>query len=356
MKQRQKSKKILQSLKNLITGTPIESSISDLDRRAELLLRKLERGRLTNKNFNSLDKELKELLVKKVMKINEQKLKQNSKGNEKANKKLLKSAKGGSIVGILYSLLKGADINIEDKNGQSILHFAGLRDHLNIIKFLAENKYLREKIDWNVKDYVGDTFVHNAAYNGHLNIIKFLAENKYLRDKIDWNAKDNYGWTILHSAVSEDRLNIIKFLAENKYLREKIDWNAKDNGGNTFLHTTVYNNHQDIIEFFLSNNKNFELIKDSIYALNRDGHSVLGIATGEIEAYLISIRYNPFIGKMEKLEDYKKTYKEILKKLKTIENAKGIAKEKNFNENVFILGISLYFSENCDNKLLKFIS
>ncbi len=355
MKQRQKSKKILQSLKNLITETPIESSISDLDRRAELLLRKLERKELSDKEFNSLDKDLKELFIKKIMEINEDKLKQNPKGNEKANKKLLKSAEKGSIVGILYSLLKGADINTKDKEYLTILHKATLEDHLNIFQLFAENKYLGDKIDWNTKNNDGWTFLYMAASYGYLDIIKFLAKDKYLRDKIDWNAKDYAGDTFFHNVAYKGRLNIIKFLAKDKYLRDKIDWNTKNNDGWTILHKAVSRDHLNIIKFFFENKENFRLIKNSVYALNKEGYTILGIAGGEVETYLVNMRYNPFIGKVNRLEDYKEYYKELLGKIKTIEDAKKIAKENNFYEDVFIIGISLYFAENCDNRLLTFV-
>ncbi len=357
MKQRQESKKIIRSLKNLITNkTPIGHFASDPEKKVKSLLRKLERLKLTDEEFNSLDKELKELSVKKIMEINESKLKQNPQGNKEANEKLLKSAKEGSIVGILHSLMKGADINAKDNKGNTFLHLAVYENKMNIIKFLAENKYLRDKIDWNAKTNRGKTFLHLAAYNNRLSMIQFLAKDEYLRNIINWNAKDNDGWTILHQAASKNHQNIMQFLAKDIYLRNIIDWNAKDNKGNTLFHFTAFYDRLNIIKFFFENKDNFELIKDSVYAVNKYRRTILGIAGDEVEAYLVNIGYNPFIGKVDGLKNYKETYRELLEKIKTIEDAKRIAKENNFNEDIFIMGLPFYFAENCDNNLLNFIS
>ncbi len=288
MKQRQKSKKIRSHPTKSITKIPLEHSTSHLDEKVKSLLRRLEIGELTDEELNSLDNELKELFVKKIMEINEQKLKQNPQGNEEANEKLLKSAEEGSIVGVLHFLLEGANINTRDNNGWSILHFAVVLGYLNI--------------------------------------------------------------TIL------GYLNIIKFFAENKYLRNKLDWNAKDNNGRTFLQLAVFWDYPDIIKFFFENKKNFELIKDSVYALDKEGYTILGIAGDMLKDYIINIGYNPFIGEVKGLKEYKERYKELLEKIKTIEDAKKIAKENNFHEDVFIIGISLYFAENCNNNLINFIS
>jgi ankyrin repeat protein len=185
-----------------------------------------------------------------------------------------------------------------------------------------------------------------------------VASDNYLRNIIDWNAKDNDGWTFLHRASSEGHLNIIQFVGSNEYLRDKIDWNAKDNYGWTFLHEASSRGFLEIIQFFFENPENFELVKDIIYAKTNNGETLLSIVhplNVKIINYLLSKGYNPFIGNVKDLEEYKEEYKQIVEEISSKEDLEEAIKENNFNKEVFELGLIIYFSENCNENLMNFI-
>ena len=133
---------------------------------------------------------------------------------------------------------QGADIDVKDRHGTTLLHDACANGHLDVVKFLVENK-----ADINAKKNDGTTPLHEASRYGHLDIVKVLVENK-----ADINATKNGDWTPLHDASWKGYLNVAKFLVENK-----PDVNAKDNDGRTPLHRASDAGHLDIVKLLIDN-------------------------------------------------------------------------------------------------------
>nr|POE50153.1 ankyrin repeat-containing protein c6c3.08 [Quercus suber] len=98
---------------------------------------------------------------------------------------------GDALVDFL--LLKGADVDAKTNNGQTALHFASSKSHLDTAK-----KLIAHKASTRVKDKRGQLPLHRAAAVGHVPIVKLLLEN---RSPI--NATDIDGSTALHHAVAE---------------------------------------------------------------------------------------------------------------------------------------------------------
>ncbi|MGL9731678.1 MAG: ankyrin repeat domain-containing protein [Wolbachia sp.] len=115
-------------------------------------------------------------------------------------------------------------VKVEDNHGQTLLHIAAKRGHLNVMKCLVN-----KGASTNTKDKYDNTPLHSAAYTGKLNIVKYLIiENNNI------NAKANYGMTPLHLTAENGKLNIAKCLIE-----KDADVNARDEYDAIPLHLAV---------------------------------------------------------------------------------------------------------------------
>lgn len=122
-----------------------------------------------------------------------------------------------------FLIAKGADVNMEDKNGNIPLHVAILTYCKRISKCIGKGNFYRmvaaehriikllmEKADVNARDNDGNTPLHRAAERSDIDIVKFL-----IKKVANVNAKNNGGDTPLRSAIKYGRKEIAKFLVEN---------------------------------------------------------------------------------------------------------------------------------------------
>ena len=70
-----------------------------------------------------------------------------------------------------YLILKGADLNIQNGQGETILHMV-LSESEEITKYLIE-----KGADVNVKNRNGETVLHRAIQNNHYEIVKLLIKH-----------------------------------------------------------------------------------------------------------------------------------------------------------------------------------
>ena len=87
------------------------------------------------------------------------------------------------------------------------------------------------KIDFNAKDNKGNTALHMAIGRSHVNVVKMFMDNSASLS-IDVNSADNLGQTAFHMACLWGGSNVVKMLMNNS-TRLSIDLNAKDNAGRT---------------------------------------------------------------------------------------------------------------------------
>ncbi|WP_353279010.1 ankyrin repeat domain-containing protein [Wolbachia endosymbiont (group B) of Longitarsus flavicornis] len=139
------------------------------------------------------------------------------------------------------SVKQGADINAEDKDGNTPLHNAASKGYLNVVKYLIEKGANLE-----AKDHDGRTPIYDASWNGHLDIVKCLIEKG-----VNVNATDKNGWTPLHWAASKGNLEIAKSLIE-----KGADINAKNIYGKKPIHRAAEKNYETVIELLLSKGAN----------------------------------------------------------------------------------------------------
>ena len=97
-------------------------------------------------------------------------------------------------------LNEGADVNAKDNKGNTPLHKAAQKGHLEFIEFLVG-----KGADVNAKNDDGNTPLHRAAYYGQFQVIKFLTSQ--LKHKI-WREPVNVS---LYCLIEIKRLYVVHF-------------------------------------------------------------------------------------------------------------------------------------------------
>ncbi|WP_252321182.1 ankyrin repeat domain-containing protein, partial [Spiroplasma endosymbiont of Lariophagus distinguendus] len=165
-----------------------------------------------------------------------------------------------------------SDINAQDEEGLTILHYAVDNGDLEMVKFLIDYNFnlnddillvdelfkvlikrFKNGANVNIKNIYGDTPLHYAVDNGYFEIAEFL-----LKNGANINAQDNEGFTPLYSAIDNNDFKIVELLIKN-YVNVQIQFN----NGNTALNYAKENNNLQIINLLykkyklptLNNNK-----------------------------------------------------------------------------------------------------
>lgn len=139
----------------------------------------------------------------------------------------------------------GANINIKDHLGNTLLHQATLRrdDHaMKIVDLL-----IQKKLTVNAKNNTGNTPFLHASGNSTIEVV-----TKLIAHGADINAKNRLNETALHRAISHNNNanNALKFV--NLFISKKLAINAKNNDGTTPLHLAVATSRIKIITKLLA--------------------------------------------------------------------------------------------------------
>ena len=223
------------------------------------------------------------------------------------------------------------DTNYKDDYGRTPLHYAVIKNHLEVVKIL--NRY-KQHDSINSQDNNGNTPLHYACRYGHLDIAQYLISEAHC----DPSCENNDGETTLHLACHNDNLHIVQYLLStgkvNPFARNnnseiplyvvkinqtscqlpmlhlaalhswkdiiidlitkyKCDTNCKDYYGRTPLHYAVRNNHLEVVRYLINEQHCDPLNKD------RFGNTTLHTACQydhiHIVQYLLSTgKVNPF--------------------------------------------------------------
>ncbi|KAL6179427.1 hypothetical protein ACLB2K_050942 [Fragaria x ananassa] len=124
----------------------------------------------------------------------------------------------------LHSAVRAIDPR--DKFGDTAVHVAARKGHVNIVKELM---LLMTHEDLKMENARGATALHVAAANGQLQTVKELV-------LLMGEKRNNEGDTALHLAVQREKVDVVKELVS--FMRQ-TDLNIKNNNGDTALHLAV---------------------------------------------------------------------------------------------------------------------
>ncbi|WP_456312419.1 ankyrin repeat domain-containing protein [Pseudomonas shirazensis] len=171
------------------------------------------------------DLELLQTLLPKVKNINAV--------NTKGESALTQAVKGSSAEIVTFLLSKGADITIKDNNGNNLAFY--LIDSFRTSGPGSKNDDFGDKltvlkskgIDFAVPQKDGNTILHTAIIKNNVNLLKKLEGLN-----VDINAKNKEGLTVLHKAamVAKDDV-VLKYLIElgaKKDIKTEFDETAYD--------------------------------------------------------------------------------------------------------------------------------
>lgn len=115
-------------------------------------------------------------------------------------------------------------LDIKDKWGRCILHFATQRGNIELMTYLLSKLNARQYAQ---DDYRGQSLLHYAAESRRTDALDLV-----IRFGVDVNARDNLGRTALHHAVLKRNFESVKHLLHHVGM-ERLD--CLDKGGETPL-------------------------------------------------------------------------------------------------------------------------
>ncbi len=169
-------------------------------------------------------------------------LPENKKRRKKATKKLL-NLSWSHILSAKHQIKKlakqGANLNVKDANGYTMLHQACMVIPCSAkkIKFLVKCG-----VNVNVKDKKGNTPLHWLCGTGQIKMVRFLVEHG-----ADIHATNIYGETLLHKACGFGHMETVEFLLE-----QGADIHALTKYGELPLHKACEGTNVDLVKLLVA--------------------------------------------------------------------------------------------------------
>ena len=194
----------------------------------------------------------------------------------------------GHLSVVQWLVGKGADIDALDNNGWTPLLCATAAGRLSVVEFLVE-----KGADIHARNSKGETLLQWASKFGHLSEVEFLVEKGADIDArnckgqtpliwassgghmsvvqclwcngkgADIHAQVNNGWTPIHFACWNGHLSVVKFL-----LGKGADTHAQNKSGTTPLLLASHNNHLSVVEWLVGEGA-------SVHTQGEDGYTPL---------------------------------------------------------------------------------
>ncbi len=123
-------------------------------------------------------------------------------------------------------------IHAKDEDGYTALHWAAIRAHWDIAKYLIE-----KGADLNVVGGDGGTQINWAVHHDNVDIVKILID-KGAR----LNIRNQWGMTELHTAIWRGNIHVVEYLLDHG-----SNPNIKTNEGWTAMHYAYRSGHDNVI-------------------------------------------------------------------------------------------------------------
>jgi len=183
---------------------------------------------------------------------------------------LLMDARSGALDAVREKIEDGANVEVEDVNGDRPIHLAAKNGHVDVVKEL-----FKAGADVNALGMYGNTALIKAAYWGKFEVCKHLLQFcgtnietknddgltalilasqdgkcEVVKFLIEWGANveatSNIGWTALMVAAAYGHLEVVKMLF---FRKAKVE--TKDTEGWTALHLAARNGYLKIAAFLV---------------------------------------------------------------------------------------------------------
>ena len=130
------------------------------------------------------------------------------------------------------------------------LHIACGMGHLEVVKFLIEEKGCDYTLICRNKEGFAISPLHSACENGHLDIVRYLVDEQSV--DLTYAKSDNItSWTPLHAACSKGHLEIVKFLIEEKGCNHTQVYQEEESLPMSPLHVASGYGHLDIVRYLV---------------------------------------------------------------------------------------------------------
>ncbi|XP_065883890.1 uncharacterized protein [Dysidea avara] len=161
---------------------------------------------------------------------------------EKSIKQLFEAAKRGKLgkVQEVVEKYKSAVVELRDKDGHTLAHWAALGGHVQVLEYLIANG--APENDHSDNDY-GPKPIHWACVNGHITTVNYLLDRGIPVDECDYNE-----CTPLIIAAQYGQSLVISYL-----LQRGADRYHMDNNRDTSLHWAAYKGNPESTLILLSN-------------------------------------------------------------------------------------------------------
>ncbi|XP_063697805.1 transient receptor potential cation channel subfamily A member 1 [Culicoides brevitarsis] len=123
-------------------------------------------------------------------------------------------------------------LNYKDAEGRTVIHYAAIGNHINILKYLV--KY---NGDFNVQDNMGNTPLHLAIENDSYDVIDF-----FLKLRVKTNILNEYNLAPIHLATDLNKVHALKIMG---IYRLDFDVHQKGNHGRTSLHIAAIHDYEE---------------------------------------------------------------------------------------------------------------
>eukprot|EP01084_Bolivina_argentea_P110314 197016_1 len=167
--------------------------------------------------------------------------------------------------------------NTFDENKKPLLTSLYLTGYDNELWFILKLFIHDFDTPINVQDDEGNTILHHMLYKKDFLAIKVLFDSLKPNQRINFNIRNDEGVILLHEIIKYQNIEGLKDVLSVLKPRQKINFNIKSNDGNTVFHYLIQQNKISQFEPMLGmiiNNNNF--IDFSTF--NQDGQSMMYLA------------------------------------------------------------------------------